>query len=96
VRVPIAARVGFVLILIGTVLYGGWSLWRTTRTWVPLATPISLSRGRIRTNEFKINVESAYWVEILINQQFDFKGVPCLAGYKFEGCEGTPSALKAA
>lgn len=94
-RVPIAARVGFALILIGTILYGGWALWRTTRTWVPLDIPISLSRGRTRTNEFKINVESAYWVEILINQQFDFKGVPCVAGYKFEGCKGTPSALKA-
>lgn len=87
-RLPVTARVGLALIAIAIAGFGGWNWWMATRTWVPLDLPISLSRGHIRTPEFKINVESTYYIHVPVEPEFDFEGGPCIPGVR------CPSALE--
>src|SRR6266571_4926391 len=94
-RMPLAARIGVALILTGVALHVGWARWAATRTWVPLDIPIPLSRGHIKTGEFKINLESTYWMEVEVERKFDFDGVPCLLGFGFDECKNIPGVLKA-
>jgi biopolymer transport protein ExbD len=54
-----------------------------------------MSRGQIKTGEFKINVKSEYWIYVEVERKFDFDGVPCLLGFRFDECNNTPSVLKA-
>jgi len=61
-RVPWKVWIGIGLILAGAALFGGWQWWMATRTWVPLEMPISLAQGHIRSPEFKINVDSGFWI----------------------------------
>ncbi len=92
-RLPLSVRVGLLLISIGIAAYGSWTYWAATRIWVPLYVPISLSKGHIRTAQFKINVKSTYSIEIEVDREFDFEGVPCLIGY--HQCENNPAVLNA-
>ena len=55
--------------------------------------PVSLSVGRARTAEFKINVESTYAIGIAVEQNRDYEEVRCLLG--IEKCDGNPPALSA-
>jgi hypothetical protein len=82
---------GLSLILLGIAALGVWVCWAATRIWMPLNEPISLSPGHIRTPEFKINVESAYQIEVEVNRGFDFWGVPCLIGG--DQCHGDSGVL---
>ncbi len=59
-------KAGLVLILIGATCFGGWFLWYSTRTWVPLDMPVSLVPGHIRSSDFDINVESLYAIELRV------------------------------
>jgi len=92
---PLTTRIGVALVLIGVALHVGWARWAATRTWVPLDVPISLSRGHTRTGEFKINLESKYWMEIEVERKFDFDGVPCMLGFGFHECKDTRGVLRA-
>jgi hypothetical protein len=95
VLVPFTARIGVALALVGIALYVGWRRWVASRTWLPLDIPVSMSRGQIKTGEFKINVKSKYWIYVEVERKFDFDGVPCLLGLGFDECNNTPSVLKA-
>jgi biopolymer transport protein ExbD len=95
VRVPSAAKIGVALIVSGIAAYLGETGYVASRTWVPLDIPVSLSRGQIRTDEFKINVESSYWIYVEVERKFDFDDVPCLLGQGFDECKTTPSVLRA-
>ena len=86
-RLPLTARIGLALILIGTGWFCGWARWAATRKWVPVDVPVSLSQGRIRTPEFEINIEGTYLFQIEVGPEFDVEGGPCLAGFR------CPSAL---
>jgi hypothetical protein len=55
---------GLGLLLAGLGLIAGIHLWHTTRAFVPLDIPVSLSRGSIQTGEFLINLEALYSVTI--------------------------------
>jgi hypothetical protein len=87
----VTTRIGLALTLIGIACFGGWACWAATRIWVPLVAPISLSRGHIRTAEFKINVEGRYEIAIEVRRGFDFWGLPCLIGSN--QCEGNPGVI---
>ncbi|HET6180296.1 MAG TPA: biopolymer transporter ExbD [Candidatus Sulfotelmatobacter sp.] len=91
-RVPVTARIGLALILLGAFLYGGLQYWVWSRTWLPLDMPISLSQGQIHTGEFEINLDG-FWILVEVERGFDFEGVPCLIG--FEVCADKPSILRA-
>ena len=70
-RLPLTARIGLGLVLIGVCWFGSWALWAATRIWVPLQMPISLSQGHIQTAEFKINLEGTYELYIEFQPVFD-------------------------
>jgi hypothetical protein len=59
-RLPLSARIGLGLVAVGICWFGSWALWASTRIWVPLQMPISLSQGHFKTAEFEINLEGAY------------------------------------
>jgi len=61
-------RVAIAFILGGVALYAGSQYWLATRKLVPLDIPISLSRGHIRTPEFRIDLESSYYIEIEVDR----------------------------
>ena len=69
-RLPLTARIGLGLVLIGVCWFGYWSVWARTRIWVPLQMPISLSQGHIRTAEFKINLEGSYLLYVKLQPVF--------------------------
>ncbi len=70
-RLPLTARIGLGLVLIGVCWYGSWALWAGSRIWAPLKTPISLSQGHIRTAEFRINLEGTYELYVEFKPVFD-------------------------
>jgi len=59
-RLSWTAKAGIALIVAPCLWLGTWAVWHYTRNWIPVDIPISLSRGHVRTAEFKINVESDY------------------------------------
>lgn len=70
-RLPLTARIGLGLVLVGMCWFGTWAWWAATRIWTPLQMPISLSQGHIRTTEFKINLEGAYVLYVEFSPVFD-------------------------
>lgn len=86
-RVPWKVWIGIGLILLGAGLFGGSQWWMATRTWVPLEMPISLAKGHIRSPEFKINVDGAFWIWVEVETQAGDEDVSCLIGYRSDYCE---------
>lgn len=86
-----SARIGIVLIFAGVALYVGSRYWLETRTLVALDTPVSLSRGHIRSQEFDINLNSGYYVSIEVEKSPALNNLECL----MRGCYETPAILKA-
>jgi hypothetical protein len=79
-RMPWRVRIGLALILTGMVWFGGWTWWESTRIWVPLDIPISLSAGHIRTPEFEVNVESKYGITVYLERAVNGEDGLCLGG----------------
>jgi biopolymer transport protein ExbD len=67
VRSRLSGWLGIGLIVSAMALYGLSWYWPATRTLLALDIPISLSRGHIRTGEFKINLQAFYSIEIVLN-----------------------------
>ncbi|MBZ5534387.1 MAG: biopolymer transporter ExbD [Acidobacteriia bacterium] len=86
-------RIGIILLVLAAGSHIGWKIWYETRTWVPLDISISLSPGHIKTNEFKINLESSYDILLEVERRFDFEQLPCMLGLL--NCKDTPSILRA-
>jgi biopolymer transport protein ExbD len=85
-RVPLRVRFGLVLILTAAAIYGGYTWWMATRTWVPLDMAVSLAQGHIRSPEFKINLDAGFWIFIEVETKPDPQGVACLIGYQDDSC----------
>jgi biopolymer transport protein ExbD len=85
-RTLLRIRISVALILIAAAIYGGWEWWMATRTWVPFYVPVSLAQGHIRSPEFKINVDSGFWIFVEVETRVDDEGVSCLTGYVSDYC----------
>jgi hypothetical protein len=59
--------VGLLLALIGPLWISACGWWESTRIWVPLYVPISLTPGHTHTAEFAINMASAYPIGIAVD-----------------------------
>jgi len=87
---------GVVMIAAGLALFGGWVLWSETRSWRPVDMAISLSKGHIRTPEFKTNLGTLYTIQIEVTKNQPFDAISCLLGIRgttSEGCMNTPSVI---
>ena len=71
-------RVAIGFVVVGVTLYADSQYWLATRKLVPLDIPISLSRGHIRTPEFRINLDSRYHLEIEVEWQASMGDIDCL------------------
>ncbi len=65
--------------------------WLATRKLVVLYTPISLSPGHIRTEDFPINFNSSYLVAIAVEREPSLPNLDC----QMWGCYNSPVILKA-
>ena len=86
-----SGRIGIAILLAGVALYAGCRYWLTTRKLIALDMPISLSRGQLSTEEFGINLDSGYYVEIEVEKTPSLGNLECLMW----GCYDTPAILKA-
>jgi hypothetical protein len=67
-RVPKTVWIGIVLTLAGPLLLGCATRWLAPQPHVALEMPVSLSPGHINTGNFRVNPDSAYYIDInLIN-----------------------------
>ena len=91
-------RLGLASMFLGVILIL-WvaSLWKT-RVTKPVDMPVSMSPGHIRTQEFKINLEAVYLIEITADQnKIPPETLFCLLGYTLRDsqCPNTPSVVEA-
>ena len=64
-RVSRTVCVGITAVLTGVVLFGGTRYWIATRTLSPVYMPVSLSRGHLKTGDFKINIRAFYSILVV-------------------------------
>jgi hypothetical protein len=87
-----STRIALAIMFAGVALYVGSMSWLATRKLVPLDIPISLSRGQVRTEQFGINLDSGYHIQLEVDGghpvEYDLECV-------MWGCNGTPSVLQA-
>jgi biopolymer transport protein ExbD len=57
-----SVRPGLIVLTIAIAIYAIPIRWIETRRFTPLDTPVSISNGHFRTGEFKINLDSQYFV----------------------------------
>jgi len=83
-------RIGIVVLLAGLALLAGSKYWLATRNLTALNIAVSLSPRHIRTEEFNINLDTDYYVEVEVDGSLSAGNLECLMW----GCSG-PSILKA-
>lgn len=93
-RLAPVSWIGAFLLAIGIGVFIAGTWWDETRSWAPVDMPISLSPGHVRSDEFKINLESTYDIQIEVERGLNFEGVPCLLGFAFPECSSTPGVLR--
>jgi biopolymer transport protein ExbD len=71
-RSSVNAYIAVALITFGLVLPAAYGHWLTTRTFVALDIPVSLTRGRIRTNDFYVNLREHYRVDVNVDSPFTY------------------------
>jgi hypothetical protein len=84
-------RFGISIFLIGVVLAAGCWSWLITRKLIPLDVPISLAPGHFHSPDFKLNLNSGYFIEIEVTKAPFLKQLDCWMW----GCYGTPTIIKA-
>jgi hypothetical protein len=95
-------RVGVLLVLVGMGTCGVWILWLSTRSDHPVDVPISMAVGHIRTNQFTINQNAPYTIDIEVQKTIPFDTLNCLLGTAMgrmstalQECPDRPSVVKA-
>ena len=97
-RITKTGWTGVIMVIAGLALFGGWALWSETRTWIPVDMPISLTKGQIRTHEFKTNLKAPYIIQIEIVKKGPVEVLTCLLGLEDMNsgkCTNTQSVVDA-
>jgi biopolymer transport protein ExbD len=63
-RLPLSFWLGALLFCIGVASFSSIAIWLNTRNWVPLDMPVSMARGHIGTEPFKVNVRARYDINV--------------------------------
>lgn len=82
-------RVAIAIILGGLALCGASTTWLLTRKLVALDISVSLSPGHTRTEEFVVNLDSGYYIQIEVERTPSLGNLGCQVG----GCYETPAIL---
>jgi len=96
---PLTTKIGIGFISIAILIFGGWTLYFGTRHYVPVRVPLAMSVGRIRTNEFTVNIRAPYEISIEVEKKIPFDTLNCLLGMPSSplenGCSDTPAVVNA-
>jgi biopolymer transport protein ExbD len=65
-QLPSSTRIGIFAIAFGILVFVPAYEWVQTRTLVPVDMPVRLSRGHIRTGDFKINMDGYFSIQIVL------------------------------
>lgn len=84
-------QLGVAALVSGIILAVACWVWLRTRRLVPLNIPISMSRGYVKSQEFRPNLDSGYYIEIEVSKSSSFKNLDCLMW----GCYGSPAIINA-
>lgn len=90
-------KFGLVLLASGLAISAAWTLWTKTRKLVPLDVPVSLAAGENLTNEFQLNFDGLYLIEIEAEKTIPLDTLHCLIGVQAgaNDCREIPAALGA-
>lgn len=81
-RASVSTGIAVALIILGIALPVAYGHWFATRTFVALDTPISFSRGHIRTDDFYINLKEQYSVVVRVDSHIPYNPDCGLGGSK--------------
>jgi hypothetical protein len=86
--------IGLVMIGMSLVTLACWTAWFRTRTWSPVEMPVSLLQGsRFSTNEFSINLNAEYRIEIDAKNKIPLETLGCLLGNGMRSTCAVPSVV---
>jgi biopolymer transport protein ExbD len=67
-RMPPAARVGIVALIVGLAASIGSGYWLASRNWVPVNIPIKLAKGHIHSGNFRVNLRGEYVASVDLDE----------------------------
>jgi hypothetical protein len=74
------AKFGLALVVLGIAVFGAWKAWTATRNETPLDVSIILSAGKTVTEDFRLNLDGLYLIEIAAESGASDRKVACLMG----------------
>src|SRR5260370_26096631 len=86
--------IGLAMIAVSLVTLACWTAWFSTRTWSSVEMPVSLSQGsRFSTNEFSVNRNAEYRIEIDAKNKTPLDTLGCLLGNGMRSTCSVPSVV---
>jgi hypothetical protein len=71
---------GLALLAAAFLVVGFLTIWEATRIDIPVAMPVSLSIGNVKTPEFKVDSNQIYIIEVRAKKRIPFETQCCLMG----------------
>jgi hypothetical protein len=73
-------KFGLALLVLGIAVFGAWKAWTATRNETPLDMAVTLRTGDTITDDFRLNLDGLYLIEIAADNEAQGAKVPCLMG----------------
>jgi hypothetical protein len=91
-------KFGLLLVALGIGLFVVWTLWTKTRDFVPVNVPVSLLAGQSVTEDFRLNFDGLYLIEIEAEKTIPLNILRCLMEVEAgqAECKYIPPAIEAA
>jgi hypothetical protein len=91
------AKAGVILIILGFGIFCLWTWWKKTRNFIPVNSPVSLVAGQSLTEQFQLNFDGLYLIEIEAEKSLPPDALHCLMGVWRDArqCKDVPSAIEA-
>src|ERR1700739_778672 len=90
-------KAGLGLVILGFAVSGAWPAWTKTRNQVPIDVPLTLQAGKTLTEDFRLNLDGLYRIEILADTNLPPETLQCLMGLQTDParCNGMAPAIAA-
>jgi len=90
-------KTGLALVAMGIGVFSAWKSWVGTRRFVPLDVAMPLAAGESIAEQFTINYDGLYLIEITAEANPSVETLHCLLGVEADvvRCHGTPSPIAA-
>jgi hypothetical protein len=86
---------GIALVILGFAIFAAWTWWKRTRNFIPVNTPISFAANQTTTNNFTLNFDALYQIEIEAEKSLPQAILRCRMAIEENPatCKDAPSAL---